>query len=80
MRTDATPLPRRKKSCLEIGYSEPGEPVIYLNFNYLVNAFIWLAGGDALTGGDANVGLHDREYRTEFSWLLTFTFTWFFRP
>jgi len=27
-----------------------------------VNAFGWLAGKEALAGGAANVGLHDREY------------------
>ena len=41
---------------------ELGEPVIYVNFNYRVNAFGWLAGKEALAGGAANVGLHDREY------------------
>jgi len=40
---------------------ELGEPVIYVNFNYRVNAFGWLAGKEALAGGAANVGLHDRE-------------------
>jgi acetylcholinesterase len=38
---------------------ELGEPVIYANFNYRVNAFGWLAGGAA------NVGLHDREYHLD---------------
>jgi len=42
---------------------ELGKPVIYVNFNYRVNAFGWLAGKEALAGGAANVGLHDREYR-----------------
>ena len=37
-----------------------GEPVIYVNFNYRVNAFGWLAGKEALAGGAANIGLHDR--------------------
>lgn len=41
-----------------------GEPVIYVNFNYRVNAFGWLAGKEALAGGTANVGLYDREYRS----------------
>ena len=27
-----------------------------------MNAFGWLAGKEALAGGAANVGLHDREY------------------
>jgi hypothetical protein len=27
-----------------------------------VNAFGWLGGKEALAGGAANVGLHDREY------------------
>jgi len=40
---------------------ELGEPVIYVNFNYRVNAFGWLAGKEVLAGGAANVGLHDRE-------------------
>jgi acetylcholinesterase len=39
---------------------ELGQPVIYLNFNYRVNAFGWLAGKEALAGGAANVGLYDR--------------------
>jgi len=42
---------------------ELGEPVIYVNFNYRVNAFGWLGGKEALAGGAANVGLHDRGYR-----------------
>ena len=37
--------------------------MIYVNFNYRVNAFGWLAGKEALAGGAANVGLYDREYR-----------------
>jgi acetylcholinesterase len=41
---------------------ELGEPVIYVNFNYRVNAFGWLGGKEALAGGASNVGLHDREY------------------
>jgi hypothetical protein len=41
---------------------ELGEPVIYVNFNYRVNAFGWLGGKEALAGGAANVGLYDREY------------------
>ena len=36
--------------------------MIYVNFNYRVNAFGWLAGKEALAGGAANVGLYDREY------------------
>ena len=39
---------------------EIGEPVIYVNFNYRVNAFGWLAGKEALAGGASNVGLYDR--------------------
>jgi acetylcholinesterase len=39
---------------------ELGEPVIYVNFNYRVNAFGWLAGKEALAGGIANNGLYDR--------------------
>ena len=39
---------------------ELGQPVIYLNFNYRVNAFGWLAGKEALAGGAANIGLYDR--------------------
>jgi len=42
---------------------ELGEPVIYVSFNYRVNAFGWLAGKEALAGGAANLGLYDREYR-----------------
>lgn len=42
---------------------ELGEPVIYVNFNYRLNAFGWLGGKEALAGGAANVGLHDRECR-----------------
>jgi hypothetical protein len=38
-----------------------GEPVIYVNFNYRLNAFGWLSGKEALVGGAANVGLYDRE-------------------
>ena len=38
-----------------------GQPVIYVNFNYRENAFGFLAGKEALAGGAANVGLHDRE-------------------
>jgi len=38
-----------------------GEPVIYVTFNYRVNAFGWLAGKEDLAGETANVGLHDRE-------------------
>jgi len=41
---------------------ELGEPVIYVSFNYRVNAFGWLAGKEALAGGAANVGLYDRRY------------------
>jgi acetylcholinesterase len=41
---------------------ELGEPAIYVNFNYRVNAFGWLGGKEALAGGASNVGLHDREY------------------
>ena len=41
---------------------ELGEPVIYVNFNYRVNAFGWLGGKEALAGGAANVGLYDREH------------------
>jgi acetylcholinesterase len=37
--------------------------VIYVNFDYRVNAFGWLGGKEALAGGAANVGLHDREYQ-----------------
>jgi len=44
---------------------ELDEPVIYVNFNYRVNAFGWLAGKEALAGGAANVGLHDREYHPD---------------
>ena len=39
-----------------------GEPVIYVNFNYRLNAFGFLAGKEALAGGAANIGIHDREY------------------
>ena len=41
---------------------ELGEPIIYVNFNYRLNAFGWLGGKEALAGGAANVGLHDRKY------------------
>ena len=41
---------------------EIGEPVIYVGFNYRLNAFGWLAGKEALAGGASNVGLHDRMY------------------
>ena len=37
--------------------------MVYVNFNYRVNGFGWLAGKEALAGGAANVGLYDREYR-----------------
>ena len=37
-----------------------GEPVIYVNFNYRVNAFGWLAGKEVLAEGVANNGLYDR--------------------
>ena len=40
---------------------ELGEPVIYVNFNYRLNAFGFLGGKEALAGGAANIGLHDRE-------------------
>ena len=53
---------------------ELGEPVIYVNFNYRLNAFGWLAGKEALAGGAANVGLHDREYHfddSKLSWVFT---------
>lgn len=40
---------------------ELGQPVIYVNFNYRVNGFGWLAGKEALAGGAANLGLYDRE-------------------
>ena len=39
--------------------------MIYVNFNYRVNAFGWLAGKEALAGGAANVGLYDREYHSD---------------
>ena len=39
--------------------------MIYVSFNYRVNAFGWLAGKEALAGGAANVGLYDREYHLE---------------
>jgi acetylcholinesterase len=42
-----------------------GEPVIYVNFNYRLNAFGWLAGKEALAGGAANNGLYDREYHID---------------
>jgi len=48
--------------------------VIYVNFNYRLNAFGWLGGKEALAGGAANVGLYDREYFfdcQEPSWVLT---------
>ena len=41
---------------------ELGEPVIYVNFNYRVNAFGWLAGKEALAAGIANNGFYDRGY------------------
>ena len=37
-----------------------GEPIIYVNFNYRVNAFGWLAGKEGLAGGSTNIGLYDR--------------------
>ena len=43
---------------------ELGEPVIYVNFNYRLNALGWLAGKEALAAGSANIGLYDREYHT----------------
>ena len=36
--------------------------MIYVGFNYRLNAFGWLAGKEALAGGASNVGLHDRMY------------------
>ena len=42
---------------------ELNEPIIYVNFNYRVNAFGFLGGKQALAGGAANVGLYDRECR-----------------
>ena len=56
---------------------ELGEPVIYVSFNYRVNAFGWLGGKEALAGGAANVGLYDREYHFDDrdpSWVLTFNY------
>ena len=44
---------------------ELGEPVIHASFNYRLNAFGWLGGKEALAGGAANVGLHDRECRLD---------------
>ena len=38
-----------------------GEPVIYVNFNYRLNAFGFLGGKESLAGGAANIGLYDRE-------------------
>ena len=40
---------------------ELGEPLIYVNFNYRLNAFGWLGGKEALAAGAANNGLYDRE-------------------
>ena len=42
-----------------------GEPVIYVNFNYRVNAFGWLGGKEALAGGAANAGFYDRAYNID---------------
>ena len=42
---------------------ELGELVIYVNFNYRLNAFGFLGGKEALAGGAANIGFYDREYR-----------------
>ena len=39
-----------------------GEPVIYVNFNYRLNAFGFLAGKEALAGGAANIGIYDRKH------------------
>ena len=53
---------------------ELGEPVIYVNFNYRLNAFGWLSGKEALAGGAANVGLYDREDHFDYReppWALT---------
>ena len=41
---------------------ELSEPIIYVNFSYRLNAFGGLGGKEALAGGAANVGLHDRKY------------------
>ena len=41
---------------------ELGGPVIYVNFNYRLNAFGWLAGKEVLAAGSANIGLYDSEY------------------
>ncbi|KAF9789741.1 Alpha/Beta hydrolase protein [Thelephora terrestris] len=35
-----------------------GKPVIYVNFNYRLNAFGFLGGKEALAGGAVNVGLY----------------------
>ena len=43
-----------------------GEPVIYVNFNYRLNAFGFLAGKEGLAGGAANIGFHDREYNDHY--------------
>ena len=37
-----------------------GQPVVYLNSNYHINAFGWLTGKEALAGGAANIGLYNR--------------------
>ena len=39
--------------------------MVYVNFNYRVNGFGWLAGKEALAGGAANVGLYDREHHSD---------------
>ena len=54
-----------------------GEPVIYVNFNYRVNAFGWLAGKEVLAGGVANNGLYDREYHPDQETRLVFLITVF---
>ncbi|KAF9789721.1 Alpha/Beta hydrolase protein [Thelephora terrestris] len=47
-----------------------GEPVIYVNFNYRLNAFGFLGGKEALAGGAANIGLYDQRFFLD--WVKTY--------
>ena len=61
---------------------ELGEPVIYVNFNYRLNAFGWLGGKEALAAGAANNGLYDRErhLNQQTSATLTMAFVGYYNP
>ncbi|KAF9789755.1 Alpha/Beta hydrolase protein, partial [Thelephora terrestris] len=49
---------------------ELGEPVIYVNFNYRLNAFGFLGGKEALAGGATNIGLYDQKFFLD--WVKTY--------